>query len=264
MNLNLIYYISDGAASQYKNYKNCANLMMHQEDFGIPAQWHFTATSHGKSRCDAVSGVVKASARRGSLKYKQYIETPEKMYEYCRGKLTSDTLKFIYVEKGDIAAAKKTLLERYKMFKQIPGSRNYHSFQPCGVVMLMRKYSSSLSFASFSFKRPEITPISFENLVTEAFYCFIVGEKMQLGMLVNTDSNEHDATFQVMKLNRRNGELTWPQHPITILVPLRDIVTVVPDPETADGIKFSLPGQGFQQMKELYQSHRKANGIAKK
>jgi len=30
-----IYYFSDGAASQHKNYKNFCNLLMHFEDFSV-------------------------------------------------------------------------------------------------------------------------------------------------------------------------------------------------------------------------------------
>lgn len=32
---------TDGAASQYKNLKNYSNLVHHQEDFGLTAEWHF-------------------------------------------------------------------------------------------------------------------------------------------------------------------------------------------------------------------------------
>lgn len=42
-----IFYFSDGAASQYKNRKNFLNLCHHASDFGVPAEWHFSATSHG-------------------------------------------------------------------------------------------------------------------------------------------------------------------------------------------------------------------------
>ena len=35
--LNIIYF-SDGAASQYKNYKNFANLLHHNEDHGVDAE----------------------------------------------------------------------------------------------------------------------------------------------------------------------------------------------------------------------------------
>ena len=50
--LQKILYFSDGAASQYKNRKNFINLCYHEDDFGVPAQWHFSATSHGKGACD--------------------------------------------------------------------------------------------------------------------------------------------------------------------------------------------------------------------
>ena len=43
-----IIYFSDGAASQYKNMKNFLNLCHHKDDFGVKAEWHFSATSHGK------------------------------------------------------------------------------------------------------------------------------------------------------------------------------------------------------------------------
>ena len=60
-------YFSDGAASQYKNRKNFLNLCHHQADFGIKAEWHFSATSHGKSACDGLGGTVKCLAARASL-----------------------------------------------------------------------------------------------------------------------------------------------------------------------------------------------------
>ena len=62
-----LVYFSDGAASQYKNRKNFINLCHHESDFKIPAEWHFSATSHGKSACDGVGGTVKRSAARASL-----------------------------------------------------------------------------------------------------------------------------------------------------------------------------------------------------
>ena len=52
--LKKIIYFSDGAASQYKNCKNFTNLCNHKADFGIQAEWHFSATPHGKGACDGV------------------------------------------------------------------------------------------------------------------------------------------------------------------------------------------------------------------
>ena len=54
-----VEYFSDGCAAQYKNYKNLLNLSYHKSDFGLDAAWSFFATSHGKSPCDGIGGVVK-------------------------------------------------------------------------------------------------------------------------------------------------------------------------------------------------------------
>ena len=50
--LQKVIYFSDGAASQYKNYKAFINLCFHEQDHSLKAELHFFATSHGKSLCD--------------------------------------------------------------------------------------------------------------------------------------------------------------------------------------------------------------------
>ena len=60
-------YISDGAASQYKNRKKFSNLCHHKLDFGVKAEWYFSATSHGKGACDGLGGTVNHLAALASL-----------------------------------------------------------------------------------------------------------------------------------------------------------------------------------------------------
>ena len=57
-NIKIIHYYSDGAPSQYKNYKGLANLCHHRLDHGIDAVWIFFAISHGKSACDGIGETV--------------------------------------------------------------------------------------------------------------------------------------------------------------------------------------------------------------
>ena len=74
-----IFYFSDGAASQYKNCKNFCNLVYHVDDFGMEAEWHFFATSHGKNACDGVGGTVKREAAKATT---GHILTPKQLYEW--------------------------------------------------------------------------------------------------------------------------------------------------------------------------------------
>ena len=79
-----IIYMSDVCAGQYKNCYNFTNLCHHEEDFGIPAEWHFFTTSHGKSATDVVAGTVKRTASKASLQrpYKDQILTPSQLYQF--------------------------------------------------------------------------------------------------------------------------------------------------------------------------------------
>ena len=81
-NLDLCIYFSNGAGSQYKNYKNFTNICHHEEDHGISAEWHIFVTSHGKSPCDGVGATVKRLVARASLQLTtETIYTAEKVYQ---------------------------------------------------------------------------------------------------------------------------------------------------------------------------------------
>lgn len=62
-----IIYISDGAKQHFKNRYQMINLMNHKIDFGVNAEWHTSATAHGKGPPDGVGAIVKREATRASL-----------------------------------------------------------------------------------------------------------------------------------------------------------------------------------------------------
>ena len=99
--LNKIKYFSDGASSQYKNQKNFHNLCLHESDFGIPAEWHYSATSHGKGACDGIGGTVKRLAAHASLQrpYNNQIMTPHQLFDWVYSNLPG--VHFGYCSMGD-------------------------------------------------------------------------------------------------------------------------------------------------------------------
>lgn len=58
-NVKKIIYITDGAAQHYKNRYQMANLLCHEEDFGVKAEWHFHTTAHGKTASDGIDALLK-------------------------------------------------------------------------------------------------------------------------------------------------------------------------------------------------------------
>ena len=141
-----IYYFSDGAASQYKNRKTFINLCFHEADFGVPAEWHFSATSHGKGACDGVGGTVKRLVARASLQrpYEQQIMTPRQLFEWTSKNVPATV--FSYCSSEDYKSEEQLLEERFQQSRTIPGTRKLHSFIPLRKTALStRVYSLSTS-----------------------------------------------------------------------------------------------------------------------
>ncbi|KAL5503158.1 hypothetical protein EMCRGX_G010065 [Ephydatia muelleri] len=113
-------YFSDGCSSQYKNCKNFLNLTHHEDDFGMPAEWHFFATSHGKGPSDGVGGSVKRSAARASLQrpYHDQIMTPRQLFEYAKANITA--VHFHYSTKEEYDTETLQLEARLSHARTIP------------------------------------------------------------------------------------------------------------------------------------------------
>lgn len=236
-----VIYISDGCGGQYKNFKNFSNLMLHEADFGLEAEWHFTATTHGKGLPDAISAVVKCSSRRYSLKKKCYIRTPLEMFEFCERSLTSEKLKFVYVPKESVAAQRPILEERYKQFKTINGTRKMHMFRPMpNGTICMARTSDAESVLQVDFRTVEITEFNPENIKLGFFYAFYVGANYQIGLVVEDNAEEGDVKLQVLKLNKTSRKAVWPEQLMFIDVPYRDILKELPEPETDDGHTYEI------------------------
>lgn len=78
--IKTVLYFTDGAKQHFKNRFQMANLVCHEEDFGIPAEWHFHATAHGKGGCDGVGTTFKREATRTSLQAHQMLFLHRKVY----------------------------------------------------------------------------------------------------------------------------------------------------------------------------------------
>lgn len=125
-----IIYFSDGCAAQYKKRKNFINLCNHETDFGMPAEWHFFATSHGKGPCDGVGGTVKRLAARCSLQrsYDNQILTPRQLYEFGCSQIP--TINFYYATVEQYERESVLLSKRFELTRTIPGTHRLHSFRP--------------------------------------------------------------------------------------------------------------------------------------
>ena len=128
--LKEIKYFSDGCSRQYKNKKNFLNLTYHIDDFGIPATWSFSATSHGKGPWDGVAGCVKREAALESLRRPEenHIQNAIDFYDFTKEKFKNIHVEFI--PSSVISELNDNILkERFQLAKTIKGTLGYHTFQ---------------------------------------------------------------------------------------------------------------------------------------
>ena len=54
------------------------NLIFHEEDFALSAEWNFFASSHGKNACDSAGWTIKTEAtRKTTVIFWPYACTPD-------------------------------------------------------------------------------------------------------------------------------------------------------------------------------------------
>ena len=232
-----IYYFSDGAASQYKNRKNFINLCYHEDDFGIPAGWHFSATSHGKGACDGVGGTVKRLAARASLQrpYDQQIMTPHQLLEWATNNIPGITFEYSSLEEHKSEEA--FLEERFKQSRTIPGTRKLHSFVPLSKSMVDTKMFSSSSNS----KRQRVT-VSEDELTPEEITGFITcvyDKQWWVACVLQMDVDCEEVTVSFLHPHGPSTTFKYPKQPDILDIPFSDVLTKV-DPRTSSGRLYTI------------------------
>ena len=85
--LKKIYYVTEGAEQNFKNKSSFANLQGHEEDFGIPAEWHFHSTSHVEAAYEGIEEAnIKRQVAHSGLQYypKHHMLTPQSLFHWAK------------------------------------------------------------------------------------------------------------------------------------------------------------------------------------
>jgi len=140
------YYFSDGCGGQYKNRCSAANVFFHEKDFSIKVEWHFFATSHGRSACDGIGGTIKKLAALYSKQHTEsgaQITTPRRLYEWAKAHIHGIT--FMWVSEEDVHLEENFLEMRFSAAYAVEGIKSSHCMIPCEGEnkILIKKYSAA-------------------------------------------------------------------------------------------------------------------------
>lgn len=138
-----LIYFSDGAKQHFKNKYQMINLIRHEEDFGIKAEWHVHAAAHGKGASDGVGALFKREAARHSLLCKptEAILTSQKLFEWSKTKFKNVITTFYYSEQ-DHKKTSRFLNKRFSSALSVPQIMKNHAFLVQNKKLLIKRFSS--------------------------------------------------------------------------------------------------------------------------
>eukprot|EP00731_Ephydatia_muelleri_P009842 Em0005g428a len=105
--------------------RTLTNLCYHVEDFGVQTEWHFFATSHGKSAGDGAGGTLKQLASRANLQrlYSNHILTAKQLYDFAVSEVKG--MHFGFATQNEHVQEAKLLEDRLKQSRTVPGTQKY-------------------------------------------------------------------------------------------------------------------------------------------
>jgi hypothetical protein len=119
-----VIYVSDGAVSQYKNYKQFVNISMHSTDYGVSAEHHYFTTAHGKGPCDGIGAIVKRASKKASIQGK-IISNAHEFSNFCNSHFNG--IKCITVKEEEIKSSRELLSSRFRYTKTLKNTRTIHA-----------------------------------------------------------------------------------------------------------------------------------------
>lgn len=250
-NISKIYYFSDGCAAQYKNRKNFTNLSFHSQDFKINAEWHFSATAHGKSACDAVAGTVKRLATRASLQrpYEDQIQTPFHLYEWAT--LNIFAANFVYVTQQEYIETEKHLENRLTKSVTIQGTQKLHTFIP--IPPRNSKMKVKVFSESTEFKIETVSTIQDRLSFAEVsgYVTIVYDNRWWLAYVLEKDEINDEVKVSFLNPAGPSPSFSFPARQDILRLPVTLVLSKV-NPITPTGRTYNLSNEELQKTIEAF------------
>eukprot|EP00731_Ephydatia_muelleri_P027659 Em0019g532a len=200
-------------------------------------EWHFFATSHGKSAADGIAGTVKRMATKASLKrpYQGQILTPNQLYQFALQEIKG--IHFSYATLQEYKDEADFLAERFK-YKVRPYSLGYHE---TGLKELPQ------------YMFPEPVPLSaIKSYVTVAY-----GGDCWLGYVTKVDMESRLVEVNFLHPQLPAKSYIYPRRQDILDEDPTDILTLV-SPTTATGHSYTLTSKEVSEAKRALEARLSA------
>ena len=235
-----IVYFSDGCAGQYKKLKNVLNLYLHEENFDIPAEWHFLATSHGKGPSDGTGGTIKHEATKASLQrpYKDQILAALDLFHFVESSLNGINVEFLTY--ADWQTEEDLLRERFSIAKTIAGTRRLHDFKPLSKSILRAwEFSASSSAREVSVVTDNVREVEVELRAIAGYIAVEYDGKWWIAYVNEIFSQSNKVSVNFLHPHGPSPSYFYPRRPDSLAVDVGDILVQL-SPSTVTGWTYHL------------------------
>ena len=179
-------YFSDGAALQYKNYKNfdiCYHTMVRLSTCCWVAFLCFVTWKN-----DGIWGTVKRLVANASLQsLKQPIETPEKTFLWCKNNIKG--IRFWFMSHSDVVnhASELKLEKRYESWSTALSTQSYHTYVPTSISIIeMRRVSFDIISITHRSQTKKITWASLTVYLGAILHAFMMIGSLEIWLKSQT------------------------------------------------------------------------------
>ena len=233
-----IIYFSDGCAGQYKNCKNFVNLCLHEEDFGVPCEWHFFATSHGKGPSDGIGGTIKREATKASLQRpdNDQILSPLQLFQFVEANLKGINADF--VDSEERSAEERLLIDRFATAKTIAGTQKLHCFIPISRSSLrVKEYSGSSTSRDVSIRKGCYEVVK-DNQI-RGYIAVEYDREWWVAYVMEVYPERCEVKVSFLHPRGPNPSFFYPRHAEILVIDTSDVLTSL-DPKTTSGRTYTI------------------------
>lgn len=223
-------------------------LCHHKHDFGIAAEWHFSATSHGKGACDGLGGTVKRLAARASLQrpFNDQIMTARQLFDWAKTNVTAAHFGFCTI--ADYENAQEKLQSHFLASRTIPGTRKFHSFIPISNdTVQIRCYSNSTSYK----EEKVCAKDTIEHEQIAGFVTCWCERKWWLACVLELSQDENMVKVTCLHPPGPSSSFKYPSRDDIRILERSDILALV-DPRTRSGRTYTLSKKELHTTAQLY------------
>ena len=127
----------------FKNRYSISNLINHKKNFNVDAEWHFSATAHGKGAHDGLGAKFKRAAYLASLVAipQNAMLKPLILFEWAKKNFKE--INILYFDKVSHEKIRRKLNQRFNNAEAVPEILKNHGFVlKSEKELLIKRYSN--------------------------------------------------------------------------------------------------------------------------